>query len=853
VSPSGPPGRDRLATYRAKRDFDASPEPAPLPVVRGEATSLAFVVQKHDATRKHYDVRIEIGGAMMSWAVPKGPSYDPKVKRLAIETEDHPMAYNTFEGRIPDGQYGAGDVLLWDRGTYETVPPGREEEMRDKGEIKLRFEGEKLVGEWHFVKTKTKAHGSLVGSDYAAGSWLMFKAKDRFADPALDIVATRPESVVSGKSATRGPLRVTASSSGKSAQALLAAVGEPMRATATAQIGDASHYLYEIKYDGYRILAGRAGGSVRLVTRKGNDWTERFRPLADAILKLPVREAVLDGEACIIDRAGRPSFQKLQAWLAGEKVDGDIVLVVFDLVWLDGRDLRQQPIEERRELLEALVKDQPLPISFSRATAGSLEVLTKAAKDGGLEGLVAKRKGSPYVSGDSGYWIKLKFVRRQEMAICGYTPLAGTKHVAGALILALARPDGKLHYAGRVGTGFDMKARKALAVMLDREVVPEPQVLGTPRLKDAVWTRVSQVCEIQFAKWTRDGSPREPSFVALREDKAPMDCVREVIRGVDEHDGASEGTSLPPPSLPPASRPRPSQAPKLTNPDKILFPRDGYTKRDVLDYYTAIAPVMLPHLAGRPLNMQRWPNGIEGNEWFQHNLPEPVPPFVRLLEIGSHHKSLKRMVAENVETLQWLANLAALTLHQWSSHAPRGAATPAAVLEGLALPDYVVIDLDPGDGPWAHLVEVANAVRTLLDALEFESAVKTSGKRGIHIVIPILHGPSHDEATGFAEQIARAVAKVLPGVASVERMKDKRGGKLYVDYLQNGEGRTIVSPYTIRALDGAPVSTPLLWSEVTTRLDPAMLTIRTVLDRVGKHGDLFAAALRGKNTLPRSA
>jgi bifunctional non-homologous end joining protein LigD len=727
--------------------------------------------------------------------------------------------------------------------------------MRAEGQIKLRFFGEKLVGEWHFIKTKGKAHGSIVGADYAAGAWLMFKKKDRFADPALDIVATRPESVVSGKTATRGPLRQNASTSGKSAQSLLAAVGDPMRATLSPQLYDPSQYVFEIKYDGYRLLAARAGPEARLVTRKGNDWTKRFEPIADALQLLDAREAVLDGEACIVDDAGRPSFQMLQGWLAGEKVKGSLAFVVFDLLWLDGRDLRALPLEERRQLLEALLVGAPAPISFSRAIAGSLESIAAAAKKGGLEGLVAKRKGSPYVAGDSGYWVKLKFVRRQEVAIAGYTPLSGHKHVVGALILAVREADGKLHYTGRVGTGFDTDARRALAKLIDPDVVARPQILGTPRLKDAQWSAVKHVCEIQFAKWTRDGSPREPSFVALREDKEPMDCVREILPGIDALEAEGGAPPPPVPEAPPVSS-RGRAPVKLSNPDKVLFPGEGYTKQDVFDYYTAIAPFLLPHLRGRPLNMQRWPNGIHGNEWFQHNIPQPVPPFVRFVDIADTHKSKKRMVAENVETLQWLANLAALTLHQWSSHAPAATATQAEVLRALQEPDYVVIDLDPGEGPWAHLVEVATAVRALLEALRFESAVKTSGKRGIHIVIPIAHtprAPTHDEATGFGEQIARAVAKVLPGVASVERMRDKRGGKLYVDYLQNGEGRTIVSPYTIRALDGAPVSTPLLWSEVTTSLDPRKFTIRTVLERVHKHGDLFLAALGGRNVLPRLA
>jgi bifunctional non-homologous end joining protein LigD len=334
---------------------------------------------------------------------------------------------------------------------------------------------------------------------------------------------------------------------------------------------------------------------------------------------------------------------------------------------------------------------------------------------------------------------------------------------------------------------------------------------------------------------------RQPRFLGTREDKTPMECSKEA-------DGAGAEGERDEPVAAPAPAP---QGLKLANPDKVLFPRDGITKREIWDYYTAIAPVMLPHLAGRPLTMQRYPDGIDGEEWYQQNAPLKPPPFVHFIDVGPRHDNKQRIVCDSLATLQWLANLAALTLHQWACHVPPGAASRAAIDHALALPDYVVLDLDPGDGPWAHLVEVALAVRTLLDALELESYVKTSGKRGLHIVVPIAPGPTHDEATAFAERVARAVAKVLPHVATVERMKDKRGGKLYVDYGQNGEGPTIVSPYTIRARDGAPVSTPITWDEVTEKLDPSRFTIRTALGRVEKKGDLFAGVLTSKQRLPR--
>jgi len=792
------------------------------------------VVQKHDARRLHYDLRLEVEGAMVSWAVPKGPSYDPAVRRLAVQTEDHPMAYNDFEGRIPDKEYGAGDVLIWDRGTYETVPRGQQRPMLDKGHLHVRLFGDKLVGDWHLVRTDRRG-----GDDGAGGSgkaqWLFFKAKDSNANPAYDVVAERPESVVSGRVATRGPQRVSASEHGKSARALLEAVGEPALATAVTSIAHPSQWLFEVKYDGYRLLACKAGNEVRLYTRRANDWTDRFRLIADAFATIVARECVVDGEACALDESGRPSFGALQEWLGGNARQARIGYVAFDLLWLDGRDLRREPIESRRELLEKLLESRGAPLSFSRSVSGDLVDLLRAAKNAGLEGLVAKKKGSAYVAGRSGQWQKLRFDRRQDCAIVGWIPMAGTTGDVGALLLAVAE-GGKLVFAGRVGTGFDSRMRRALAERLAGDHTDAAPIEGTPPTKQAHWVQPKLACECAFTEWTRDGSMRAPRFLGLREDKTPLECVR---------DDAGDDRA------PPAPRaPANGGSPKLANPAKVLFPRDGITKRDVWDYYTAIGPAILPHLAGRPLTLQRYPDGIDGEEWYQQNAPDKTPSFVRLVDVGPRHENKKRIACDNLETLQWLANLAALTIHQWCSHAPASATSRDAIDHALALPDYVVLDLDPGDGPWAHLVEVAVAVRTLLEALALESFVKTSGKRGLHVLVPIAPGPTHEQATGFAEQVARAVAKVLPAVATVERMKDRRGGKLYVDYGQNGEGRTIVAPYTIRARDGAVVSTPLAWSEVTESLDPTRFTLRAVLDRVEKRGDLFSGVLKGAQALP---
>jgi bifunctional non-homologous end joining protein LigD len=844
---------DRLGTYRSKRDFEITPEPgAPSGSSQSDvaaekktegphADDLAFVVQKHDARRLHYDVRLEVDGAMVSWAVPKGPSYDPSVKRLAVQTEDHPMAYNAFEGRIPAGEYGAGDVLIWDAGKYETVPPGQQRAMLDKGHMHVRLFGSKLVGQWHLVRTKGRG-----GDDGAGGSgkaqWLMFKAKDSAAKPAYDVVAERPESIVSGRTATRGPERAGASGKGSSARALYESVGELALATVGTPLGDPSGWLFEVKYDGYRLLASKAGGDVRLYTRGGHDWTDRFVPVARAIARLPARECVVDGEACVVDEKGRPSFAALQEWLSGDGKTAEparLAFAAFDLLWLDGRDLRAERIEARRELLERLLEGQGAPLSLSRAVQGQLADILKAAKSAGLEGLMAKKKGSPYVGGRTTSWVKLRFDRKQDCAVAGWIPMAGTKDDVGALLVAVA-DGGKLVYAGRVGTGFDARTRRELSKQLRPALRDAAAVDLAPRVAGARWVEPQLVCECAFTEWTRDGSMRHPRFLGMREDKKPLECVR-------EGDDAAAAVAIAAVASPPPAAAAPV---KLSNPTKVLFPRDAISKRDIWDYYTAVAPWMLPHLAGRPLTLQRYPDGIDGEEWYQQNAPEKSPSFVRLVLVGPHHGVKKRIVCDRLETLQWLANLAALTIHQWTSRAPPASASQAAIEHSLASPDYVVLDLDPGSGPWAHLVQVARAVRTLLDALKLVSLVKTSGKRGVHIVVPIAPGETHEAATSFAEQVARAVCKVLPDVATVERMKEKRGGKLYVDFGQNGEGRTIVSPYTIRARDGAVVSTPIAWDELDEELDPTRFTVRSVINRLNKHGDLFAAALTGTQRLP---
>jgi bifunctional non-homologous end joining protein LigD len=588
-------------------------------------------------------------------------------------------------------------------------------------------------------------------------------------------------------------------------------VGDVQKALLVRELeGPASNYRFEIKYDGYRILAIKSGDETRLVSRNGKDWTDQFPTVAAAVNKLRAKELVLDGEVCALDDKGRPSFNLLQNLMGGRSTN--LSYPVFDLLWIDGEDVRKLPMEERRARLERAMKGAKDPLALSSTIEGDdwREILSIACR-GGLEGVIAKRKGTRYTPGRSKDWLKLKCTHRQEFAIVGYLPFTGTTNAVGSLLLATHK-DGEFQYAGKVGTGFNATARRDIAKQLDAHRVDHPTAKGMPRIKVAHFSEPRLVGEVEFTEWTPDDKIRHPAFQGLRRDKTPKECVRE--EPADNRERQRPGTP----------------SPALTNPNKILFPKSKITKQQIHDYYAAVSKVLLPHLKGRPLALQRYPNGIDKMMWFQQNAPPKVPDFVTLIPVADR----RHVVADNVETLLWLANLAALTLHQWHSHKPN-----------LDRPDYVLFDLDPGKGTWANLIEVATTLRRTLEDLELESVVKTSGKRGIHVLVPIKSTHSYADVASFAERIADGVASALPKIATTERSLNKRGGRLYVDHMQNARGKTMVAPYTIRALEGAPVSAPIKWSEVTTKLDPQKLTIKTVLQRIEKYGDLLAPLLTG--------
>ncbi|MCK8497827.1 DNA ligase D [Myxococcus fulvus] len=882
--------RTRLQTYRRKRDFRRTPEPAPEAPASSDGAPV-FVVHKHDATSLHYDLRLQVDGALASWAVPKGPSYDPGDKRLAVETEDHPLAYADFEGHIPDDAYGGGDSLLWDRGTFDTVPPGQAHAQREHGRLHVELQGEKLRGRWHLIRTRLRGSAKKP-------QWLLFKAKDETADPSLDITTERPESVKSGQVQTRGPVKrgarkrpasrarevTTTSTKQRKPRALatprtpaklLERLGAPMlaRLSVPEEVTDATH-VYEVKYDGFRALAALVGGKLALRSRRGNDLSKRFPALAEALRGLRVKDVVLDGEIVALDAKGRSRFQLLQQGLEGVEQR----FVVFDIPWLDGEDLRGLPLEERRARLERVMKHVRLPLQLSERIELPMKRALDQARRKGWEGLIAKRRGSTYVDTRSGDWLKLKVVAGQEVVILGYLPIQNerSRTELGALLVGVHREDG-FHDVGKVGTGFTSKDRRELRRLLDEDVVRKPAAVDAKPRKGAVWVKPRHVAQVNFSEWTEDGRLRQPVYQGLRIDKAPTEVVRErpapasrgarktsaetstaagtrqrrataPVRGASRRT-ASAGGSRKRPSTGSLRAPR-AQAARtsppssrdghatLTHGDRVLFPEAGLTKADVFEYYRAVAPLMVPVLEDRPISVQQWPAGIQAPGFFRHEL-SGIPAWVPTQRVRHLDKTLRHVNVNGEEPLLWLANQSALTLHMWLSRAPR-----------LSQPDFLAMDLDPGKGGWSDVVTVALALRGLLEEQGLDSYPKTSGKRGLHVMIPLAPGHTYAKVQAHADALAHALEARLGELATTVRGIRARKGRLYLDAGQNARGKTVVAPYSLRAKEGAPFSAPLKWSEVTRRLDPARFNLRTLEKRLDKVGDLFAPALKHPQRLP---
>ncbi|MDY7227090.1 DNA ligase D [Hyalangium rubrum] len=864
--------RHSLRAYRAKRDFQKTSEPSPDVPLERHGSEPMFVVHKHDATRMHYDLRLEIDGALASWAIPKGPSYDPSTKRLAVQTEDHPLSYAEFEGRIPDDEYGGGDSLLWDRGTFETVPPGKGHEQREKGHLTVELHGEKLKGRWHLIRTKM--HGKQ-------NQWLCFKALDGTEDPNYDVTVERPESVKSGRKETRGPVRKSALVALRhpGAKELIERVWPPMLAKLSVpdEARDDTH-VYEVKYDGFRAVAAISGGQLALWSRNGNDLSERFPSIAEALRGMRVPEAVLDGEIVAVDSKGRSRFQLLQ-----NQSGGELRFVAFDLLWLDGEDLRSRSLEARRELLESVLSGAKSPVQLSERLELPLTRALSEAQKRGWEGLIAKRRGSTYVGSRSSSWLKLKVIAGQEFVISGYLPIKNEQagKEIGALLVAVNGRNGYVD-VGKVGTGFTTKVRRELRAMLDKERTAKPIVADAKYRSEAVWVKPKYVAQIHFTEWTEEGRLRHPVFQGLRTDKKPQEVVRERPSTTARGKAKEESTAMVPKrtrktarTATPAAKPRKRAAAKrsasretgarrvpsataartaklpagelltkstgqarLTSGERVLYPKDGYTKADVFAYYGEVAPLLVPVLADRPISVQQWPAGIQAPGFFKHDLTGK-PDWLPTLRVKHVDRTIDHVNVKTPDALLWLANQSALTIHMWASRAPK-----------LEQAQWVLFDLDPGKGSWEDLIKVATVLHKRLDQLGLESIPKTSGKRGIHVFIPLGPGHTHEDAVRFSSELANQVAAELRDIATTERAINKRQGRLYIDAGQNGRGKTVVAPYSLRAVDGANFSAPLKWSEVTKRLDPSRFNLKTLRKRLDAVGDLFAPVLKGKQKLP---
>jgi bifunctional non-homologous end joining protein LigD len=831
-----------LAKYHAKREFSRTPEPEGREEKR-RSKHLRFVVQKHDASHLHYDFRLEMEGVMKSWAIPKGPSLNPADKRLAMMTEDHPLSYRTFEGTIPEGNYGAGTVIVWDEGTYHATgsdDPAESERLLleglEKGHLSFFMEGRKLRGEYS-LRRMARAGGN---------AWLLVKKSDGFADErdvTADDRSVRSERTLADAEKGRKPL---SRSDRKPAMASLHSTGsraaprvqtgmvKPMLATLVDEPFDRPGWLFEIKWDGYRAVAESRKEAVRLSSRNGLSFAKRYPAVAEAVRGLG-HDCVLDGEIVALDPKGRSQFQLLQNHLNN---GSSLRYCVFDLLELDGHDTRALPLRDRKALLRKLLPaDDPVLLYSDHVEAKGVRFFA-AAKEQGVEGIMAKDAESPYQDGKrSDAWLKIKTHRRQEVVIGGFTAPRKTREHFGALVVGVYE-DGRLVYAGHAGGGFNRESLQQVHEKLLPLRTDASPFAGIPKTNEPVtWVEPQLVCEVSFQEWTADGIMRQPIFEGLRIDKEPRDVHREEETSapaavlMEEREARAK-----PKRKSPAERAheRKPDVPTLTHLDKVYWPREGYTKGDLIGYYTAVSDVLLPYLVDRPLSLHRFPNGIAEDGFWEKDVGHRMPPWmhVRKIHLETEDRTIQFALCQDQASLLYLANLGSIEMNPWSSRV------------GMQdYPDYLVIDLDPEDIAFAEVVRTAQAVHDVLERAGAKGYPKTSGKTGIHILVPLGAQYTFEQARQFGELIATYVHRALPTTTSLERSPSKRQKRVYLDYLQNSKGQTIAAPYSVRPWPGATVSAPLLWDEVTRALDPADFTIKTMPKRLQKMGDLWKPVL----------
>jgi bifunctional non-homologous end joining protein LigD len=825
-----------LEEYRRKRVFSRTPEPPDKP---SEQEGNRFFIQRHSARRLHYDLRLEMDGVLKSWALPNGPTLDPAIKRLAVHVEDHPLDYGSFEGTIPSGNYGAGNVTLWDRGTYEWLGPKTVAQMWESGDLKLRFHGHKIVGEFALVRTNRGK-----GKD-----WLLIKKKDFAVREGWD-----PESDT--RSVLQGPAEL--SSIEGAIKAEMPASLDPMLATLSTSVPSGTDWLYEVKWDGYRALCYIDSGKVRMLSRRGIKLDKQFASVSVALAQsVKADTAIIDGEVVALDENGTPSFQRLQNMTGfGTKpaIKGMAAPLLnffaFDLIYLNGYDLRKAALIDRRNLLTSILLPSDI-VRYSEHFAGKGSELLQAVKAKGLEGIVAKQAQSRYESKRSGNWIKIKVTCQQDFVICGY--LLGEREHFGALVLGYYE-NKKLVYAGNVGSGFTQQSLKAVFETIKPLVTKKAVLSDVPRdVGEVTWVKPELVCTVKFTSWTNDNRLRAPVFLGLRDEVEPEEVVRETgllaedlstkdqlpqdsAANSNTETEAAEASSLTTHLLPPenaeAALTIEGHRLKFTNLNKVFYPADGYTKRDVINFYAAVADLLVPHLQGRPLSLKRYPNGIDHDFFFQKDA-SGFPDWLHREEIASDEDSKTRVIADDKPSLLYLANLGCIDQNPYMSR-----------LGSLDNPDFILIDLDPYHCGYDRIVEAAQLVREKLRLIGLTGYPKTTGGNGMHVYVPVEPIYEFAQTRSFAEILARWVAAERPDLFTTPRMTSAREkGKVYFDYLQNASRKTISAPYVLRAHPGAPVATPLKWEEIVPGIKPAQFHIANVLRRFERVGDLFNGVL----------
>ena len=820
-----------LSLYKKKRDFGKTPEPAESS--SGKKGKFKFVVQKHNASHLHYDFRLEMDGVLKSWAVPKGPSMDPSVKRLAVMVEDHPPDYGEFYGIIPEGNYGAGVVEIWDKGTYKPmVNPGKESDeklllsMLKKGDLKIILNGHYLKGAFALVRM----------NDGKEKNWLLIKKNDTYAEKIFDIGDLSPvklykkgtEAVQKAKHDIKKKEPIEELSS-DNLEKEWKHLKKPMLAKISDKLFDDPEWLYEIKYDGYRALTKINAGKVEMVSRNGNSFNSVYAPIIKKLEKVKA-EAVLDGEIVIENEKRIPDFQLLQNYSRSKK--GTLKYFIFDILYLNGHKLTGLPLISRRELLESFFKKYKFKEIFlaeSIEEKGSI-YFEKISKKG-YEGIIAKEKNGLYYPGRRAEsWLKIKTGLQQEAVICGFTMPQNSRKHFGSLILGVYE-GGNLKYIGNCGTGFSDTSLKELYDNLEPLVISESPFKAMPVIKGskgkAVWVKPELVCDVKFSEWTDDGHMRHPVFNGLRNDKIAVKVINESkINNMSEIKQESSKEQI---------LKIEKKEVKVTNLNKLYWKDEKITKGDLIDYYISVSKYILPYLRNRPESLNRHPNGIDAPGFYQKDMDlKQLPKWVKTKKIysSSNKKFIDYLICNDTATLIYMANLGCIEINPWNS-----------LYTKPDCPDYMILDLDPGNIGFKEVVKTALVIKEICDEIGTASYCKTSGSTGLHIYLPLRAKYNYDQVKLFGQIFAEKVNSRLPETTSTERIISKRKDKIYIDYLQNRKGQTIAAPYSVRPRPHATVSTPLRWKEVKENLSPQDFTIFNIKKRLNKTGDLWKGVL----------